>query len=624
MFVQRFLPVPLACFILGAQAPEPPEPVQVRYQKREVMVPMRDGVKLFTSIYEPKDTTRPHPILMSRTPYGAGPYGPDAYRRGVGPSPAFAKEDYIVVYQDVRGRSHSEGQFVDTRPFNPAKGPRDTDEATDTYDTIAWLLANVPNHNGRVGQWGISYPGHYAAQALLSGHPALKAVSPQAPMIDLWEGDDSYHRGAFQLLANAEFFTFFHSRPAAAPTQPPATAPPVAPPAQRPPDDYRWFLEAGSVQAVFPKMNQPAEPIWEEYVRHNTYDAYWQARDLRPHLKQVQPAVLTVGGWFDAEDLFGALACARTLAQQSPSTASHLVMGPWSHGLWARGEGDRLGPLEFGAKTSAWFQRDVELRFFNQHLKGEAGQPLPKATMFETGKNQWRSFDTWPPRTVKPRTFYFGAQGLLTAARPRAASAFDAFISDPARPVPHTQEITSGFSPSYMTEDQRFASRRPDVLVYETAPLEADLTLAGPLRPVLQVSTTGTDSDWVVKVIDVYPDDTPDPKDPPSGWHAGGAEMLVRGDILRGKFRNSYQTPEPFVPGRPTEVAFTLPDIFHTFQKGHRLMVQIQCSWFPLADRNPQTFCDIPKAPPEAFQKAEQRVYRSEALPSRLEVQVLE
>lgn len=626
MSIRWFLPVPLACLVLSAQVSGqsgPLEPAQARYRKREAMVPMRDGVKLFTSIYEPRDTTRPHPILMSRTPYGAGPYGPEAYRRGVGPSPAFAREDYIVVYQDVRGRSRSEGQFVDARPFNPAKGPRDTDEATDTYDTIAWLLANVPNHNGRVGQWGISYPGHYAAQALLCGHPALKAVSPQAPMIDLWEGDDSYHRGAFQLLANAGFFTFFRSRPPSAPSAPPA------PPAQRPPDDYRWFLEAGPVQAVFPKMNQPADPIWEEYLRHHTYDAYWQARDLRPHLKQVQPAVLTVGGWFDAEDLFGALACARTLTRQSPGTASHLVMGPWSHGLWARGDGDRLGPLEFGSKTSAWFQQEVELRFFNQHLKGQAGQPLPKATVFETGKNQWRSFDAWPPRSAKPRAFYLEAQGRLSAAKPdtnpdAGQGVFDAFVSDPARPVPHTQEITSGFSPAFMAEDQRFASRRPDVLVYETAPLEADLTLAGPLRPVLQVSTTGTDSDWVVKVIDVYPDDAPDPQDQPDGWHAGGAQMLVRGDILRGKFRNSFQTPEPFVPGQPTEVAFTLPDIFHTFQKGHRLMVQIQCSWFPLADRNPQTFCDIPNAPPEAFRKAEQRVYRSRTLPSRLEVQVLE
>jgi putative CocE/NonD family hydrolase len=613
----RFLLLPLLCALLGGQQPEPLESVQARYTKREVLVPMRDGVRLFTSIYLPKDTTRPHPILFNRTPYGAGPYGAEAFRNEVGPSPAFAKVDYIMVYQDVRGRFLSEGQFVDARPIQPTQGPGTTDGSTDTYDTIDWLLKNIPGHNGRVGMWGISYSGHYAVKGMLCGHPALKAVSPQAPMIDLWEGDDAYHRGAFQLAANFGFFLFFHSLRGGPTTDKPRVTDPGTP------DGYRWFLEAGSLCDLAGKANLPPEPIWEDYLRHTTYDGYWRARNLRPHLKGVRPAVLTVGGWFDGEDLFGALACARTLDLQSPETDSHLVMGPWTHGQWASGDGSRIGATEFGAKTSAWFQQEVELRFFNQHLKSEPAI-LPKATMFETGRNQWRTFDAWPPREARPRTFYLESQGRLSLAPPASPEGFDAFISDPARPVPYTQDISFGYSTPYMVEDQRFAARRPDVLVYETAPLAADLTLAGPLRPVLQVSTSGTDSDWIVKVIDVLPDDTLTPKDAPRGWQAAGAQQLVRGDVLRGKFRNSYTVPEPFEPGRPTAVAFTLPDVFHTFRKGHRLMVQIQSSWFPLVDRNPQTFCDIPQARPEAFRKAAHRVYHSRSLPSRLEVLVLD
>ncbi len=617
MSLRRLLLLPALCAVLGplaAQAPEPPNPVRERYTKREVLIPMRDGVRLFTSIYLPKDTSRPHPILLQRTPYGVGPYGEEAYRRGVGPSAAFADQDYIVAYQDVRGRFMSEGAFVDARPVNPAKGPRDTDETTDTYDTIDWLVKHLPDNNGKVGMWGISYPGHYVAQGMLCGHPALKAVSPQAPMIDLWEGDDSYHRGAFQLTANFGFFLFFHSRhDAPSPDRPEVTEVGT-------PDGYRWYLDAGPVAGLEGKVKQAPEGIWEEYIRHTTYDAYWQARNLRPHLRGVKPAVLTVGGWFDAEDLFGALACAHTLTEKSPATDSHLVMGPWTHGQWASGNGSRIGTAEFGSKTAAWFEQDVELPFFNHYLKDVPGPALPKATVFETGSNRWRTFDAWPPKQAKPRSFYLESQGRISFARPGATDGFDAFVSDPAKPVPYTQDISFDYSAPYMVEDQRFAARRPDVLVYETAPLTEDLTLAGPVRPVLHVSTTGTDSDWIVKVIDVFPDDAPDPAHCPPGWHAAGQQMLIRGDAIRGKFRNSFTTPEPFVPGQPTEVAFTLPDVFHTFRKGHRLMVQVQCSWFPLVDRNPQTFCDIPHAKPGDFHKAEQRVYHSAGLPSRIDV----
>lgn len=621
MPLRRFLCLPVLAALLGplaAQAPEPPNPVRERYTKREVLIPMRDGVRLFTSIYLPKDTSRPHPILLQRTPYGVGPYGEEAYRRGVGPSPAFADQDYIVAYQDVRGRFMSEGTFVDARPAKAAADPKATDEATDTYDTIDWLVKHLPDNNGKVGMWGISYPGHYTVQGMLCGHPALKAVSPQAPMIDLWEGDDSYHRGAFQLAANFGFFLFFHSRhETPSPDQPEITDVGT-------PDGYRWYLDAGPVAGLEGQVKQAPEGIWEEYLRHTTYDAYWQARNLRPRLRDVKPAVLTVGGWYDAEDLFGALACARTLTEKSPATDSHLVMGPWTHGQWASGNGSRIGTAEFGSKTAEWFEREVELPFFNHYLEDTSAPALPKATVFETGRNRWRTFDAWPPKQAKSRNFYLEARGRLSFAKPGTDDGFDSFVSDPAKPVPYTQAVSFDYWAPYMVEDQRFAARRPDVLVYETEPLKEDLTLAGPLRPVLQVSTTGTDSDWIVKIIDVFPDNAPDPAPCPPGWHAAGQQMLVRGDAIRGKFRNSYTTPEPFVPGKPTEVAFTLPDVFHTFRKGHRLMVQIQCSWFPLVDRNPQVFCDIPHAKPSDFRKAEQRVFHSAGLPSRIEAEVLE
>lgn len=613
--LRHLLLVPVLVSALFAQPRPPGNPSEVRehYTKVEQMIPMRDGVKLFTSIYLPRGTNSPHPILLTRTPYSVGPYGADAFRGWVGPSPSLAKEDYIFAYQDVRGRFMSEGVFVDARPVNPARGPAETDETTDTYDTIDWLVKNLPSSNGKVGIWGISYSGHYAVQAMLCGHPALKAISPQAPMIDLWEGDDAYHRGTFQLAANFSFFLFFHSQR----EKPHGTF--ARPTEVGTRDGYRWFLEAGPLAGLAAKVPQAPEPIWQDYLLHTRYDAYWKARDLRPHLKNVQPAVLTVGGWYDAEDLFGTLECFRTLDNKSPATDSRLVMGPWTHSQWAGGDGSRVGNAVFGAKTAAKFQEEMELRFFNHHLKGEPELNLAKATVFETGANRWRSLDAWPPKEARPRVFYLAAQGRISDSSPTDTEGSDAFISDPAKPVPYTQDVTFNYAPTYMTEDQRFAGRRPDVLVYQTPPLEGDLTLAGPLRAVLQVSTTGTDCDWIVKVIDVNPDDERDPEGVPKGWHAAGAQMLVRGDAIRGKFRNSFVTPEPFTPGQPTEVAFTLPDVFHTFKKRHRLMVQVQSTWFPLIDRNPQTFCEIPTAKPSEFRKAEHSVFHTAALPSRLE-----
>jgi putative CocE/NonD family hydrolase len=591
-----------------------PNPIEQRYIKKEVMIPMRDGVKLFTSIYIPKDASKPRPILLQRTPYSVGPYGADKFRRGVGPSVLFQDEGYIVAYQDVRGRYMSEGAFDECRPINPGRGPKEIDETTDTWDTVDWLVKNLEANNGHVGMWGISYPGHYAAQALSGAHPALKAVSPQAPMMDLWVGDDSYHNGAFQLAATFSFFTFFSSNR----DKPSADNPKPIQIGTR--DGYRWFLDQGPIGNL-DKVLKGREPIWRAMVEHDTYDAYWKARDLGPHMKDVKPAVLTVGGWFDAEDLYGPLALYRSLEKQSAATDQHLVMGPWTHGQWASGDGSRIGNATFGSKTSAWYQKEVELKFFTQHLKGAAGAtPIPRATVFATGANEWKSFDAWPPKTARPRSLYFHADGRLGFEKPAAAKGFAEYVADPMKPVPYTQEITFGYTRDYMTEDQRFAATRPDVLVFQTEPLAEDVTLAGPVKPELFVSTTGTDADWVVKLIDVQPDDTKNPENSPKGWHAGGYQMLVRGDVLRGKFRDDFSKPKAYLPNTPTKTAFTIPDVFHTFKKGHRIMVQVQSSWFPLVDRNPQVFTQIPKAKASDFRKATHRLFTTADMPSRLDV----
>ncbi len=586
--------------------------VSQRFEKLEVKIPMRDGVKLHTVIYVPRRPQAPFPFLLQRTPYASHPYGPASYPATLGPSEYLSREDYAFVYQDVRGRYLSEGVFVDVRPQGTV------DERTDTYDTLEWLLKHIPGHNGRAGMWGISYPGHYTAQGMLCGHPALKAVSPQAPMIDLWQGDDAYHHGALQLAATASILCFFRSRG----SQPSLEDGPQIPTPSR--DGYRWFLEQGNAHRAGTALFNGKEPLWDLTIAHATRDAFWQTRDLRPQIREVKPAVLTVGGWFDGEDLFGALACDRALAQQSPRTTAHLVMGPWTHGAWATIEASRLGVLNFGENTAERFQREIEFPFFQHHLKGIPMPPLPRATVFETGTNRWRRFDAWPPKDAQPGTFHFDADGSLRNAPPTATSAGDSFVSDPAKPVPYTQAISFTYHAPYMAEDQRFAGRRPDVLTYETEPLQSDLTLAGPVRAVLHVSTSGTDSDWVVKVVDVLPEGGGGIIAPgTSGWQPSGAQMLVRAEAFRGKYRRSFEKPTPFVPDQPDEVAFDLPDICHTFQKGHRLMVQVQCSWFPLVDRNPQTFGDIATAPPEAFVKATQKVFREAARPSRIEVRVL-
>jgi putative CocE/NonD family hydrolase len=611
------LPLVLSGSSTGARAQEAgaPDPSpRTHYTKREVLIPMRDGVKLFTAIYTPKDAHRTYPILLQRTPYSVWPYGEAAFPPHLGPSARFQEEGFIFVYQDVRGRMMSEGEFVNMRPQRTVSGAA-VDESTDTFDTLDWLLAHTERNNGRVGQWGISYPGFYTAVGMLSGHPALKAVSPEAPIMDWFTGDDFHRNGALWLPHAFNFMTSF-GLPRPEPTQKYPT-----PLQHGTSDGYAWFLRLGPTAATRQYTKEVA--FWNEMLAHPTYDAFWQARNLRPQLKAVKPAVLTVGGWFDAENLYGALQLFQTVNRQSPATDNRLVMGPWFHGGWERSKGDRLGPVQFGSNTSDWFQAEVLFPFFMHHLKQEKSPDLAKATVFETGANRWHRLEAWPPKQAKEARLYLQPGGGLSFAPPPAEGGAESFISDPAKPVPFIEQVAIGMPKEYMTADQRFAGRRPDVLVFQTEPLTQDLTLAGPLRPELFVATTGTDADWVVKLIDVYPDTfrNPDFQEGGSPWDRtpnpmGGYQQLVRGEVMRGKFRDSLEHPTPFVPGQPTRVAWSMNDIFHTFQKGHRVMVQIQSTWFPLMDRNPQVFTNINEARAEDYQKATHTVFHDAARPS--------
>jgi putative CocE/NonD family hydrolase len=587
------------------------EYIKAHYTKYEFRVPMRDGKRLFTSVYVPKDASRKYPIMFTRTPYSVAPYGADSYKAALGPSEAFAREGYIFVYQDVRGRLQSEGEFVDARPYVPVKrGASDIDESTDAYDSIEWLLKHVPNHNGRVGMWGISYPGFYAAMGALDAHPALKACSPQAPIADWFIGDDWHHNGAFFLphafgfysaFSEAEWREFKYGTP----------------------DGYEFFLRMGPLAAADDKYFKGRIGFWEELMRHGTYDEFWKARNVLPHLKRIKPPMMTVGGWFDAEDLYGALHVYDSAERQNPGAYNTLVMGPWYHGGWARADGDALGEVRFGSKTSLYYQENIELPFFNYYLKDKGELKLPEAYVFETGRNQWRQYDAWPPKEAAQKALYLRAGGKLSLEPPAEREAFDEYISDPAKPVPFIGWQNTGMAREYMVADQRFASSRTDVLVYESDVLEHDMTIAGPLRPSLYVSTTGTDADWVVKLIDVYPGDYPD-NDPKGPVRMGGYQQLVRGEPMRGRFRNGFEKAEPFEPSKVTKVEFTMPDVYHTFRSGHRVMVHIQSSWFPLVDRNPQKFVDIYRAAAADFQKAAQRVYRAKPHPSAIRVNALQ
>ena len=593
--------------------------VREHFTKQEQMIPMRDGVKLFTTIYTPKDSGQQYPILMTRTPYSVAPYGENTYRNSLGPSSLFVKEGYIFVYQDVRGRFMSEGEFDNMRPhIDKKKSKSDIDESSDTYDTIDWLLTNIPNNNGKVGLWGISYPGFYSSAGMIDAHPALKAVSPQAPIAD-WFFDDFHHHGALFLPHTFNFFAGF-GRPRPRPTsQWERGAQPTTP------DGYQFFLDIEPLKKIDELYYHGNIAFWNELMNHPNYDAFWQSRNLLPHLKKVAPAVMTVGGWYDAEDLYGTFKTYQAIEKQNPGIFNVLVVGPWRHGGWSRTDGERLGNVSFGSKTAEFYRDNIEFPFFNQYLKGKGEANLPEAYVFETGANRWRKFDHWPPRDVQAKSLHLCADERLSweAAKDNGDD-HDEYVSDPKKPVPSTEAIANRMTVEYMTDDQRFAARRPDVLVYQTEALKNDVTLAGPLLANLWVSTSGTDSDWVVKLVDVFPPNAEDHKDLPPTRHMGGYQMMVRSEILRGRFRSSYEKPEPFVPNQPTPIKLELQDVLHTFPKGHRIMVQIQSTWFPLTDLNPQKYVEnIYYADAKDFIKATQRVYRSKQYPSQVQVGVV-
>jgi len=601
-----------------AQMPAPNaaiEEVRSKYTKYEFRIPMRDGVRLFTAVYVPKDDSKTYPILLMRTPYTVRPYGADEYRSDLGPSPLFVKAGYIFAYQDVRGRWMSEGVFENMRPHNPNKKDKEIDESSDTYDTIDWLLKHVAGHNGKVGQWGISYPGFYAVCGMIDAHPALKATSPQAPVTDWFIGDDWHHNGAFQLPHAFNFMANFgKARP-----EPTKKAP--TPFEHGTPDGYAFFLKMGPLSNANTTHFKDSIAYWNEVMSHPNYDDWWKARNIRAHIKNIKPAVLTVGGWFDAENLFGALETAKASGSAAGKT---LVMGPWVHGGWhGVRKGDTLGHVSFHADTAAFYREQIEFPFFEFHLKGKGEFKPPAAWVFETGTHRWRKFDAWPPKAGVAKALHLRADGKLSWNPPSETDAFDEYLADPAKPVPYYDKTVIGMDPAYMTADQRFASTRPDVLVYETEILAEDLTLAGPAAVELHVSSTGTDADFVVKIIDVYPDDRSDGADLKAGVRLGGYQQLVRADIMRAKFRESFETPTALEPGKPTVIKFPLYDSLHTFRSGHKIMIQIQSSWFPLFDRNPQVFTDIYTAKATDFRKATQRVHRSRAMPSKVTLNVL-
>jgi putative CocE/NonD family hydrolase len=589
--------------------------IRAQYAKFEFRIPMRDGAKLFTIVYVPRDASgaKTFPFLIMRTPYSVAPYGVENYPRRLGPAPSFTKDEFIFVYQDVRGRYQSDGTFQEMTPAKDKKNSaKDVDESSDAYDTIEWLLKNVPNNNGKAGIYGVSYPGFYAAAAMMDSHPALKAASPQAPVTDLYMGDDAYHNGAFMLAANFDFYTFFQVRSGL-----------EYPPKEWPKfdygtnDGYDFFLQMGVLANA--KKYLKGDWYWDDQAEHTAYDDYWKARAIAPHLKNVHCAVLTVGGLFDAEDLVGPYRVFHAVAELDPSAPNMLVEGPWVHGGWAFTAGDHLGPVTFSPKNSEYFNDQVLLPFFQQYLKDGPDAKLPKALMFETGTNMWRRYDAWPPKNAHAKNLYFAAGGKLTFTAPQdSASAYDEYISDPNRPVPFIDTEATDVPQDYIDADQRFAAKRPDVLVYESEPLTDDVTVAGAVSPRLWVSSSGTDSDFDVKLIDVYPVNLPDPDPNPTGVHMGGYQELVRGEPFRAKFRRSFEKPEPLTPNQPTALNFSLPDINHTFRRGHRIMVQIQSTWFPLTDRNPQKFLNIQDAKPEDFQKATERVYRGGAQSSSI------
>jgi uncharacterized protein len=594
--------VPLALPVCSQETISPESLIRLRYKKTECMIPMRDGVRLHTVIYSPQDSTKDYPILIKRTPYSCSPYGADTYPTSLGPSEHFSRSGYIFVNQDVRGRFLSEGTFQQVTPHVvDKKSPTDVDESSDTFDSIEWLLKNVSNHNGRVGMYGISYPGFYCSAGMIDAHPALKAVSPQAPVGD-WYFDDFLHNGAF-FLAHAYKWLSSNAQERTAPT---TERPSIDPLPSL--DGYNLFLEANTIEEINRRYLKSKVPFWNDMMAHPNRDAFWDKRAIMPHLKRVAPEVMVVTGWYDAEDLYGSFKTYQAIEKQNPNVNNTLVVGPWVHGGWARNDGDKLGDVPFGSKTAAFYRAEIEFPFFERVLK-DASFP---SQVFETGSNTWRTFDHWPPNSLTQQTLYLSQNGKLSTEGPPEVgkAAFDQYVSDPAKPVPYTDKITPGMTIEYMVEDQRFAARRPDVLVYQSDVLSEDTVIAGPLDVNLWVETTGSDADFIVKLIDVQPDGT-------IAANLPNYQMMVRSEVIRGRFRKSFEHPVPFELGKAEVVKLELLDVLHRFKKGHRMMIHVQSTWFPLVDRNPQRFVpNIYLAKPEDFQAATIRILRSKDYPS--------
>lgn len=593
--------------------------VKENYTKIDTTIVMRDGIKLYTIIYVPKDSSQRYPILIQRTPYSVWPYGSSNYPPGIMPG-KMQKEKYIYVKQDVRGRHMSEGINEEVTPYIVnKKSNKDVDESSDTYDTIDWLLKFLKNHNGRVGLFGISYPGFYATASLPGAHPAIKAVSPQAPVTDEFAGDDVNHNGAFFLLDNFRFMEAY-DRPRDGPIY--YYKIPLFSPTHYA-DAYKFFLDMKTIKETNgPNYFNGKGKYWNEYLANDIYNSYWRSRNIRQHLKNITIPTLVVGGWFDAEDLFGALRTYEAIEKQSPGNKNFLVMGPWTHGAWAAAEWKEFGTHQFGTDVNKYFQDSIEMAFFNYYLKDKGNFNASEATMFETGTNQWKHFNQWPPVYTMPKNFYFGPNNTLLNNKNTALKSYSEYVSDPAKPVPYTSGIHAGRNDEYMIEDQRFAAIRPDVLVFESDTLTDDMTIAGPIVADLFVSITGSDADFIVKLIDVLPEYEKNIDKKP-GTTMAGMQRLVRAEVIRGKFRNNLSKPEPFVPGKVAEIKFALNDALHTFKKGHRIMVQVQSSWFPLVDRNPQKFLRIPEATESDYQKATIKIFHDATNSSKIILPVM-
>lgn len=601
------------------------------YTKMERKIPMRDGVKLFTSIYVPKTNLEDHPILITRTPYSCAPYGENRWKSYWNSYlKAYMREGYIMVTQDVRGRWMSEGDFVNVRPFNPdKKTDKDIDEASDTYDAIEWLINNIPHNNGKVGVFGISYPGFYSTMAAASNHPALVAVSPQAPVTNWFIGDDFHHNGAFFIMDAFNFYSAMGSG-FGLPHPHPTTVPPhtIDVPVH---DSYKFYLETGPLP-VFSKLVGDSVSFWKDLYAHPNYDAWWKARDARNATKNLKPAMLWVGGLFDAEDNWGAWNSYKAAEGNNPGKKfNKLVMGPWYHVQWANRDGTHLGNINFGSNTSLYYQQNIEIPYFNYYLKGIGDvSEMAEATIFITGENEWRKFDQWPPSGKEDKVLYFQDGEKLEWNPPESTTGFSEYISDPAKPVPYTDGIHFVRTREYMIGDQRFAGCRPDVLAFKTAILKEDLTVTGEVTADLLTSVSSTDADFVVKLIDVFPDNLSyndvniyTDNETEAIYPMGGYEMLVHAEIFRGRYRKSFENPVPFIPGKIEHVKFNVADVAHTFKKGHRIMVQIQSSWFPLADRNPQKFVNIYEAVEKDFQKSAIRIYHEKGYASSILLPVL-